>query len=380
MLNGGEIKWLNSKTIGMTNVLENIQIENRHFRSIINDAIKTAEVAGLVYVSCNNPGYTRIRKGSKFIYMDGHRRLDNPLQLERIRLLVLPPAWEKVWICKLQSGHMQATGIDSLNRKQYKYHQFWSSIRNQTKFYRMREFGEKIPFMRSNIKKDLLQPGYPQTKVLATMISLLERINIRVGNTFYEKEYGSFGLTTLKDHHVKVSGTQLKIIFKGKKGIMQNINLTSRKLAKIIQGCKDIPGKELFQYYDEQGNRRTVDSGMVNDYIRSISGSDFTAKDYRTWAGTIQALLALKEVGGFETLTEMKQKIPAALDLVAKQLGNTRTVCKKYYVHPLIIDLYQNKKLERYLKKLDSIEADKVDDGYVAEERILLKILCIPHN
>jgi DNA topoisomerase-1 len=207
------------------------------------------------------------------------------------------------------------------------------------------------------------------------MVSLLERVNIRVGNVFYEKLYGSFGLTTLKDHHIKINGTSLKLMFRGKKGVYHDINLKSRRLARIIQGCKDIPGKELFQYYDESGARKSVDSGMVNAYIREISGSDFTAKDFRTWAGTIQSLLAFREVGSFENVTEMNRKIAAALDLVAKHLGNTRAVCKKYYVHPVMINLYQEKELEPWLKKLENTEPANGPFDFQPEEKIVMEIL-----
>lgn len=354
---------------------EEIKLNKRVLRAIVNDVSRTAKEAGLVYVTSNEPGYMRVRNGSGFYYLDGNRKLEDDEELLRIRKLVLPPAWENVWICKRQNGHLQATGIDKLKRKQYKYHADWSKVRNQTKFYRLREFGEKLPYIRGRIERDLALPGYPQNKVLAAMVSLLERVNIRVGNAFYEKLYGSFGLTTLKDHHVDISGHSLKLMFKGKKGIEHQISMKSRKLARIVQGCKDIPGKELFQYYDEDGVRKTVDSGMVNNYIKEISGSDFTAKDFRTWAGTIHAILAFREVGEFSTVTEMNKKIPAALDLVAKQLGNTRTVCRKYYVHPVVINLYQEGKLRRYINELESIEDGKDEDGYTREESILMKIL-----
>lgn len=355
--------------------VDDIKVERKLFRVISNDATKTAEAVGLVYVSSADPGFTRVRTENGFIYMNVKKELNSPEQLDRIRRLVLPPAWESVWICKLPNGHLQATGIDKNGRKQYRYHAVWMRIRNETKFFRLRSFGEKLPAIRQRIEKDLSQPGYPLPKVLAAMVSLLERVNIRIGNAFYERLYGSFGLTTLKDHHVKINGTTLKIMFKGKKGVPHNIHLSSRRLAHIIQGCKDIPGKELFQYYDEEGNRKSVDSGMVNSYIREISGSDFTAKDFRTWAGTVQALVAFKEVGNFTTKAEMNKKIPAALDIVAQRLGNTRAVCKKYYVHPVVFDLYQEGKLERYLKDLDNAETGKDPDGYVPEEKLLLKIL-----
>jgi DNA topoisomerase-1 len=203
----------------------------------------------------------------------------------------------------------------------------------------------------------------------------MERTNIRVGNCFYEKLYGSFGLTTFKDKHVTINGQQINFSFKGKKGVCHDVNIKSKRLATIVQKCKDIPGKELFQYINEHGERKSIDSGMVNDYIKKASGGDFTAKDFRTWAGTVQALLAFKELGFSETQTESKKKIVEALDMVAKLLGNTRTVCKKYYVHPLIITLYEDRSLSKYISELDSIEEDDNKSGLTTEERVLMKIL-----
>ncbi len=339
------------------------------------EVVKTAVAAGLVYVMDNQPGYTRQRNGSGFYYLDGKKKLRDKDQLARITSLVLPPAWENVWICKLENGHLQATGFDQLNRKQYRYHHLWNSARNQTKFYRLRDFGKRLPAVRANLEKDLSLPGFPQRKILAAMVSLLERINIRVGNAIYEKLYGSFGLTTLKNRHVRIDGTKLNISFTGKKGIRHNISFASRRLARIIRGCKEIPGKTLFQYYDESGEIQSVDSGMVNNYIREISGGDFTAKDFRTWAGSVHALLGFKEQGSFETLAEMNRKIPAALDFVAKQLGNTRTVCRKYYVHPLILLLYKEQKLEEYLRDLIGEKTKKDLEGYINEEKVLMNIL-----
>lgn len=351
-------------------ILEDIEI----LPETISDAVSSASAVGLVYIFDNQEGYTRHRNGSKFYYMDGTKTVQDKEELARIKSLVLPPAWENVWICKVKNGHLQATGYDQLNRKQYRYHPLWIAIRNQTKFYRLKEFGNCLPVIRKNLEKDLSLSGFPQRKVLAAMVSLLERINIRVGNAFYEKLYGSFGLTTLKNRHVKIEGSKLHLSFIGKKGIRHNITFTSRRLANIIRGCKEIPGKTLFEYYDEMGNIQPVDSGQLNGYIREISGGDFTAKDFRTWAGSIHALLGFKELGGFETIAEMNRKIPAVLDLVAKQLGNTRTVCKKYYVHPLILMLYKEQRLEEYIRDLNGETKDN-SDGYMDEERVLLKIL-----
>lgn len=358
----------------MTVIIENIAEEIEILPETLADSESSASAVGLIYIFDDQPGYTRHRDGDGFYYMDGPSILRNKEELARIKSLVLPPAWEKVWICKLKNGHLQATGFDQLNRKQYRYHPLWIAIRNQTKFYRLKEFGMRLPMIRENLEKDLSLSGFPQRKVLAAMVSLLERINIRIGNAFYEKLYGSFGLTTLKNRHVKVEGTKLYLSFIGKKGIRHNITLASRKLANIIRGCKEIPGKTLFEYYDESGNIRKVDSGELNNYIKEISGGEFTAKDFRTWAGTIQALLGFKELGGFESAAEMNRKIPAVLDLVAKQLGNTRSVCKKYYVHPLVLMLYKEQKLDEYIRDLNNAENSQ-GDRYSDEERVLLRIL-----
>jgi len=356
-------------------ILEEVQV----VPETITESVSSASAVGLVYIFDNQPGYSRQRSGNKFSYLDDSIVLTDKNELARIRSLVLPPAWENVWICKLGNGHLQATGYDQLNRKQYRYHPLWIAIRNQTKYYRLNEFCKRLPQIRANLERDLSLRGLPQRKVLAAMVSLLERINIRVGNAFYEKLYGSFGLTTLKNRPVKVEGAKLYLSFIGKKGVRHKITFASKRLANIVRGCKEIPGKSLFEYYDEEGNIHPVDSGTLNNYIREISGGDFTAKDFRTWAGSVQALLGFKDVGGFETVSEMNRKIPQVVDMVAKQLGNTRTVCKKYYIHPLIILLYQDKKLEEYIHDLNGQTKSKVD-GYVDEEKVLLKILENEHS
>ena len=348
-------------------------IDKRVFRAAIKDAVKTAKAVNLVYVSNKEDGYHRKRKGTSFYYTDNGKKITDKEILERIRKLVIPPAWENVWICKSENGHLQVTGIDKLGRKQYRYHASWNNIRNHTKFFRLLEFGKQLPAMRAVLEKNLAQPGYPREKVLAAIVSLLEQTKIRIGNAFYEKLYGSFGLTTMKNHHVKVEGAKVEFTFKGKKGVQHKIDLRSKKLANIVKGCKEIPGKELFEYIDSDGNIHKIDSGMVNEYIRKISEGDFSAKDFRTWAGSTQALLAFKELGGFESVTEMNKKIPAVFDMVAEQLGNTRTVCKKYYVHPSIITLYEEQKLDKYLNELENPSSN--DLGLMPEEIVLMKIL-----
>jgi DNA topoisomerase I len=351
------------------------KISKKKLKSIVRNEKKTAAAAHLVYVTDKDPGIERIKKGNKFEYYFQGKPVKDDEELLRIKHLVIPPAWEKVWICKDENGHLQATGFDVKKRKQYRYHPNWNALRNETKFYRMIDFGKALPGIRLRLEKDLAEKELSQRKVLAAVVSLMERTNIRIGNSFYEKEYGSFGLTTLKDKHVKFQGNTVNFSFKGKKGVQHNIALKSKRLARIIRKCRDIPGKELFQFYDADGNHHSIDSGSVNDYIREISGADFTAKDFRTWAGTVQAFLALKSIGCCETVTESKRKIVEALDNVSEHLGNTRSVCKKYYVHPLILSLYESRKLEDYVKALDQIEADDNKAGLSADEKMVMKIL-----
>ena len=354
---------------------EIIKIPRKKIASIVNDPVKTAAAVNLKYVSDTEPGIERIKNGKSFNYQFKENIIADNDNLQRIKGLVIPPAWEQVWICKLANGHLQATGLDIKKRKQYKYHSLWNSLRNQTKFFRLYEFGKSLPTIRLQLEKDLALPGLPMQKVLATVVSLMERTHIRIGNNFYEKLYGSFGLSTLKDKHVNINGANLKFTFKGKKGVHHDVSIKSKKLAGIVKQCRDIPGKELFQYYDDKGEHKSIDSGMINEYIKNIGGNDFTAKDFRTWAGTVQALLAFKELGFYETITESKKKIVEALDIVSKELGNTRTVCKKYYVHPGIITMYEDKSLEKYIQQLDIIEVDDNKTDLTAEEKIVMKIL-----
>lgn len=356
---------------------ELIRIPARKMKSILNDAEKSAKAVDLVYVRDTEEGIKRRKRGKHFYYLSKESNIKNKSTLARIKSLVIPPAWEDVWICNLANGHLQATGIDAKKRKQYRYHAMWNALRNHTKYYRLLQFGKALPQIRLQVEKDISLPGMPQEKVLALVISLLERTNIRVGNNEYEKLYGSFELTTLKDKHVSINGHDLQFTFKGKKGVHHQINLKNRKLAKIVSACRDIPGRELFQYYTSEEEIKSVDSGMVNAYIKQISGSDFTTKDFRTWAGTIHAFLAFKELGGFETATEAKKKIAEALDMVSKNLGNTRNVCKKYYVHPVILSLYESKSLDKYITELDEIEKKDEKSDLTSAEKVVMKILSL---
>jgi DNA topoisomerase I len=352
-----------------------VELSHKEFLKIDKDYNKAAKAADLVYVNDKDSGINRVKKGKGFVYVYDNKPLKEPAEIERIRKLAIPPAWTNVWICPKENGHIQATGFDIRGRKQYRYHSSWNALRNETKFHRLYEFGKVLPSIRLKLEEDLVKKELSEEKVLATVISLMERTYIRVGNDEYEKLNGSYGLTTLKDSHVKINGDNLLFSFKGKKGIEHKIPLKHKRLAKMVKQCRDIPGKELFQYYDSEGNRKPIDSGMVNRYIKDASGGDFTAKDFRTWAGTLNIIRAFRSIGEAETDGECKKKIIAALEEVSTQLGNTRTVCKKYYVHPGIIKLYEEKNLLKSLGELDKIEQPDDLTGLTGEERVLMKIL-----
>jgi DNA topoisomerase-1 len=336
---------------------------------------RTAAIASLEYVSDSSIGIKRDKHGSGFTYILNGSVVQDQEALARIKKLAIPPAWTNVWICPTGSGHIQVTGYDIKNRKQYKYHPNWNAIRNQTKFHRLYEFGKVLPQLRKKIEKNICHPSLSKTKVLATVVSLMERTFIRIGNSEYEKLYGSYGLTTLKDGHVDINGATLKFSFKGKKGVYHSVTLKNKRLARIVQACKDIPGKELFQYIDENGVRNSIDSGMINNYIKEATGKDFSAKDFRTWAGTLSILSSFKALGEAQTQSEVKKNIVLALDEVSAKLGNTRTICKKYYVHPAIIKLYEEDNLQKYLNELDVIEKGDDNSDLTQEEKVLMKIL-----
>jgi DNA topoisomerase-1 len=287
------------------------------------------------------PGIRRKKAGKGFTYvgLDG-KTIREPKEVARIRSLAIPPAYTDVWICPSPNGHIQATGRDARGRKQYRYHPRWREVRDETKFGRMLAFSEVLPRIRERVEKDLARPGLSREKILATVVRLLECTRIRVGNDEYARANRSFGLTTLQDRHVEVSGSSLRFEFRGKSGKTHNVSLSDRRLARIVQRCQALPGEDLFQYVDEEGVRQTVGSGDVNDYIREISGEEFTAKDFRTWAGTILAVAALTEVGTWSSQRQAKSNVLRAIDRVAEQLNNTRAICRKYYVHPAVFESY----------------------------------------
>ncbi len=317
----------------------------------------------------------RVKEGNDFLYIYGNKPLKKEDELKRIKKLAIPPAWRNVWICPIENGHIQATGLDKLERKQYRYHALWNLLRNETKFHHMIEFGKALPQLRLKLEEDLARKELSEEKVIATVISLMERTYIRIGNNDYEKLYGSYGLTTLKDKHAVINGDKLTFSFRGKKGVHQNISLRNKKLAKAVKECRDIPGKELFQYYDAEGKHRPVDSGMVNNYIKQTTNGDFSAKDFRTWAGTLHALETFRSVGEKLSDAETKKNVVFVMDEVSKKLGNTRTVCKKYYVHPGLVKMYEEKRLAKYFKELDQLERPDNISGLTTEENLLLRIL-----
>jgi DNA topoisomerase-1 len=336
---------------------------------------RAAKVASLHYVNDSMKGIRRERKGAGFTFTINGKRISDSSTLQRIKKLAIPPAWTNVWICSKDNGHIQATGYDKLGRKQYKYHQDWNIVRNETKFQHLYEFGKALPLLRKRIEKDLAGAELTKEKVLATVARLMERTLIRVGNNEYEKLYGSYGLTTLKDNHVNINGTKLKFSFKGKKGIFHSVTIDSKRLARIVKACRDIPGKELFQYVNGDGVRRPIDSGMVNEYIQETTGKKFSAKDFRTWAGTLAFLNCLRCIDKTTEQSDIKKNIVSALDEVSARLGNTRAICRKYYVHPHIITLYEENKLQKFLNDSDDSETDKDAVDLSTDEKILMRIL-----
>jgi DNA topoisomerase-1 len=305
------------------------------------DGESAARSAGLRYVDDRRPGITRIKAGKKFSYRDpAGRTIRDGETLIRIRSLAVPPAWRKVWICDDPDGHVQATGRDARGRKQYRYHPRWREVRDGNKYERMIAFGRALPRIRRRVEKDLAQPDLPREKILATVVRLLELTLIRVGNEEYARQNESFGLATMRDRHVRVNGSALQFQFRGKSGILHEIDVHDRRLARIVRQSRDLPGFELFQYVDATGERRTIDAADVNAYLKSVAGDEFTAKDFRTWAGTVLASRALRELAVFNSRAQAKRNILQAVEAVAKRLGNTRAVCRKCYIHPEVVNAY----------------------------------------
>ena len=327
----------------------------------VDDPREAAEEAGLAYVSDEDRGIRRERRGDGFVYFkpNGDPVTDEKT-LERLRRLAIPPAWTDVWICPKANGHIQATGRDARGRKQYRYHPQFREVRESTKYEHMLEFAKSLPGIRQTIQQHMSLRGLPREKVLATVVHLLETTLIRVGNDDYAKENNSYGLTTLRNPHVKVDGAELKFRFKGKSGKTWDLKLQNRRVAKIVRQCQELPGQRLFQYVDEDGELREVTSADVNAYLKEITGREITAKDFRTWAGTVLAAMALQEFEAFDTQAGVKKNVRAAIERVSQRLGNTPTICRKCYVHPEILQCYAQGELLLDIKR--KVEAELRED------------------
>jgi DNA topoisomerase I len=307
----------------------------------VSNTARAANDAGLYYVSDNRLGYRRRPSGNGFEYLDTEgKRIRNKQRLLRIKRLAIPPAWTDVWICPSPSGHIQATGRDIRGRKQYRYHDRWREVRDENKFGRLAEFAKMLPKIRRRVARDIRLADVPRERVLATVVRLLERTFIRIGNEEYARKNKSFGLTTIKNRHVTVKGPHLRFRFRGKSGRRHEVDMTDRRIAKIVSKCQDLPGQDLFEYVSIEDEVRSITSQDVNDYLREITNENFTAKDFRTWAGTVLAAIALNTQPESETKKETKANLKTAISAVAELLGNTAAICQKCYVHPAIIEAY----------------------------------------
>jgi DNA topoisomerase-1 len=342
----------------------------------IVDPKDAAEFAGLRYVSDARPGIHRKKAGNGFTYgrADGSR-LSEPSVLNRIRTLAIPPAWTEVWICPWADGHIQATGRDAKGRKQYRYHARFREIRESTKYEHVVAFADALPSIREKVREHMALRGLPREKVLATVVQLLESTLIRVGNDDYAKQNNSYGLTTLENRHVAVAGNEVRFRFTGKSGKQWSLRVRDRRIAKIIKACQELPGQELIQYVDEEGKCRDVTSTDVNDYLREITGKDFTAKDFRTWAGTVLAAMALNELESFDSAAQAKRNLRAAIEKVSARLGNTPTICRKCYVHPEVLSSYMDGNLVLELKSEAESELRSGIESLKPEEAAVLTLL-----
>jgi DNA topoisomerase I len=340
-----------------------------------NPSVLYAQEIGLRYVSDKMKGISRIRSKDSFVYLDTKgEEITDERTLQRIKSLKIPPAWENVWISPLAKGHLQVTGIDVKGRKQYLYHPDWSSMRCENKFDKMAEFGQVLPLIRKEVEKDLNIKELNKEKVMATVVGLLDHTLIRVGNKAYEKANKSFGLTTLKDRHMKALGKNVMFEFVGKKGIRQSVEVTDSKLAKVVKKCRDIPGYQLFQYYDSSGTRQAIQSDDVNEYLKSVTGKEITAKDFRTWGASAHAVKLLEELEYPDSEKEIKKNVNTVIKSVAQKLGNTVSVCRKHYLHPIVVKAYTDNQISRLILENPRIHLSG-SRLLTREEKIFLKIL-----
>jgi DNA topoisomerase-1 len=315
-------------------------------------SIKDARAAGLQYVTPQEPGITRRRAGRGFVYRDAEGRVvRDSATLERIAALVIPPAWEQVWICANEKGHLQAVGRDARGRIQYRYHASYRDARDFNKFNRMIAFGAVLPRIRRVVARDLARPDMSKRKLMAMVVRLLDRTCFRVGNNEYARENESYGLTTLRDEHVQITGSEIRFHFRAKSGVEQDVSLKDARLAPLVKESRDIEGDDLFQYLDEEGKRHPVQAADVNAYLRAAAGQNVTAKDFRTWHGTVQMLMELSEAGPATSATDAKRRLSSAVKATAKRLGNRPATCRGYYIHPEVIESYMSSKLFRALEK-----------------------------
>ena len=342
----------------------------------IVDPRDAADSVGLRYVTDDRPGISRRKSGTGFTYRkpDGTKLADKDV-LKRIRSLVIPPAWADVWICARADGHIQATGRDAKGRKQYRYHPRFREIRESTKYDHVIAFAHVLPIIRAKVRADMALRGLPRAKVLATVVHLLETTLIRVGNDDYAKENKSYGLTTLQNRHVEVEGSEVRFRFTGKSGKQWSLKVKDRRVAKIIKACQELPGQELLQYIDEDGTYQDVTSNDVNAYLKEITAEEITAKDFRTWAGTLLAALALKKVETFDSAAQAKRNLRAAIERVSARLGNTPTICRKCYIHPEVMNSYLDGSLVAAIQA--EVETTLRDDlaGLEPEEAAVLAML-----
>ncbi|MDQ6862146.1 MAG: DNA topoisomerase IB [Verrucomicrobiota bacterium] len=343
---------------------------------IVTDPKEAAEEAGLRYVSDDQAGYTRKKKGDEFEFFDRKGApITDEARVLRIRRIGIPPAWTDVWICSSANGHIQATGRDARGRKQYRYHERFREFRDETKYEKMLIFGAALPKIRERVQADLALTGLPKNKVLATIVSIMERTFIRVGNEEYAKTNHSYGLTTMRNKHVKVNGTKLRFNFRGKSGVEHNIEVADRRLARIVKKVQELPGQDLFAFQDDDGTVHNITSQDVNDYLREITGEDFTAKDFRTWAGTVLAAVALSAVNPCETQREMKKNVTTAIKAVAHILGNTPAVCRKCYVHPAVLETYMTGSMIEGLRRQTAEAIEQKAQDLQTVELAVMKFL-----
>jgi DNA topoisomerase I len=342
----------------------------------IEDAPESsARAAGLRYVSDRDPGFARRRRGRGFQYIGADGGTLSSEQVERIEALAIPPAWTDVWICRSANGHLQATGRDARGRKQYRYHPRWREVRDETKYHRLLAFGRALPWIRRRVEKDMSRRALSRERVVATVVHLLDTTNIRVGNDEYARENKSFGLTTMRERHVEVDGSRITFRFRGKSGKMHDVELTDPRAARVLRRCEELPGQELFQYVSEDGEVVDIDSDDVNGYLQDVSGDDFTAKDFRTWSGTVLAAWALQELGQFGSQTQAKRQVVAAVESVSTELGNTPAICRRCYVHPEVFDAHLDGSLGDVLEKEAARKLSKDLAGLTPEEAAVLALL-----